>query len=67
MWRVTSVAVVGFSESPAKPASSNAGARDAASVRVVRYAKGAPEVILDRCDRVRVDGDVQEFADGWVN
>ncbi|MFB6108888.1 MAG: cation-translocating P-type ATPase, partial [Haloplanus sp.] len=31
----------------------------------VRYAKGAPEVILDRCDRVRVDGDVREFTDEW--
>ncbi|MFB6184302.1 MAG: cation-translocating P-type ATPase [Haloarculaceae archaeon] len=31
----------------------------------VRYAKGAPEMILDRCDRVCIDGDVESFTDEW--
>jgi Ca2+-transporting ATPase len=31
----------------------------------VRYTKGAPEVILARCDRVRVDGEVHEFTAEW--
>ncbi|MFB6165664.1 MAG: cation-translocating P-type ATPase [Haloarculaceae archaeon] len=33
--------------------------------QLVRYAKGAPEVILERCDRVRVDGEIEAFSDEW--
>ncbi|MFB6214573.1 MAG: cation-translocating P-type ATPase, partial [Candidatus Bipolaricaulia bacterium] len=31
----------------------------------VRYSKGAPEVIVDRSDRILVDGEIQEFTEDW--
>ncbi|MFB6216266.1 MAG: cation-translocating P-type ATPase, partial [Candidatus Aenigmatarchaeota archaeon] len=31
--------------------------------RKVRYTKGAPEVIIDRCDRIWVDGEIEEFTE----
>ncbi|MFB6077374.1 MAG: cation-translocating P-type ATPase [Halarchaeum sp.] len=31
----------------------------------VRYTKGAPEVVLARCDRVLVDGETRPFDDDW--
>ncbi len=35
------------------------------AVNTVRYAKGAPEVILARSDRVLVDGEVRPLTDEW--